>query len=200
MSALKKKIAAKKAEEDAAKAPAPPPPPPPPKAKAEDPNALKSGFLGNAELYPEGSAEGSSKGWRKGSANSVALDLESTADAYTITGEFREAGRYVGKEDFKVERLGLALRVRGSDDDRESAENGAAESLVSGLDQTINLPPDASNDGMTADYTDCKLVITIPRLRDGPLAELVAGLSLSEALAVGSALERGAAAAPSPEE
>ena len=143
---------------------------------------MKAGFL-DGSLYPEGSTEAAPSGWRKGSANSVQLTIEVTDAAYVIIGQFREAGRFLGKEDFNVERLGLALRVRGSDTDPDS--------LVSGLDTTVSLPPDASNDGMSADFTDSTLRIVVPRLRDGPLADLVAGLSLAEAQAVGAALERG---------
>ena len=58
----------------------------------------------------------------------------------------------------------------------------------------VQLPPDAAAEGLQAEFAAGKLKILIPRLRDGPLAELVASLSLSDAQAVGATLEREAAA------
>ena len=193
MSALRKKIAEKKAAEEAAKAAAAAenplpvaPPPPPPKPKPDGP--IKSGFLAKdgALLYPDGSNEAAPSLWRKGGTEETKLELKAFDDKYVVSGDFKAAGRFLGKEDFKVERLGLVLRIRGTAEDPES--------LVAGLDTTVNLPPDASHEGLEAEYggenNQYMLRITIPRVTEGPLAELVAGMSLQQAQAMGAAIER----------
>jgi hypothetical protein len=191
MAALRKKIAQKRAEEAAAQPPAPAivKEPQPKAERASDASAIKSGFLSNGTLYPEGSTEAQPKLWRKGGSEATKLTLSASAAAYVIEGDFRVGGThtdYIGKEDFKVERQGLTLRVQGCDDNPSS--------LVSGVDVSVVLPPDAAAEGMTADFFNSTLSIRVPRIQDGPLAELVAKCAtLEEAQAVGAALERGAA-------
>lgn len=139
MSALRKKIAEKKAAEaQRASASSTTAPTPAPAPKATTPGAdlggLKQGFLsGQNELYPAGSAEAAPALWRSG-ASKASFELRSTPTAYEVCAHFKEAGRFLGKEDFKVSRQGLVLRVRGGGDDPQS--------LVAGLDESLHLPPD----------------------------------------------------------
>jgi len=200
MSALRKKIAEKKkaeTERSSASSTAAPPPAPAPKATVSgaDAGGFKQGFLsGHDELYPVGSAEAAPALWRSGTSK-AAFELSSTPTAYEICARFKEAGRFLGKEDFEVSRQGLVLRVRGSGADPQS--------LVAGLDESLHLPPDADWEGMAAEFVDCALRIRIPRLTDGPLAELVSTLSLEQAVAIGAQLEAHASegevsSAPSP--
>ena len=76
-----------------------------------------------------------------------------------IVGEFKEAGRYIGKEDFAVSRSGLNLRVRGNPQEDP-------QSLVSGFDQSVQLPIDCNLAELSADFRACALRITVPRLKE----------------------------------
>ena len=189
MAALRKKIAEKKAASDP---PAQPVAAQRPTAPAKEDGLIKAGFLQNGELYPDGSNEAAPSGWRQGGVRAN-LTLTATPENYVVEGDFKEAGHYLGKEDFNVEKIGLTLRVKGKNK-AASEDASEAESLVSGLDEVVQLPPDAAAEGLQAEFAAAKLKIVIPRLRDGPLAELVASLSLSDAQAVGATLEREAAA------
>ena len=212
MAALRKKIAQRRAEASPAETPVEEPPSPSvaQPATSSDPK-LKTGFLDGKPLYPDGSTEAAAPLWRKGGSTRAELKVESTADAYVVTGDFRAAGRYLGKEDFLVDRQGLTLRIRGNDAEKDSYAiarsrcvlfdarlsctphvprvHSRVRRLVSGLDETVSLPPDAAADGMTADFSDATLRITIPRLREGPLADLVANLTLAEAQTAGRDFE-----------
>ena len=212
MAALRKKIAQRRAEASPAETPVEEPPSPSvaQPATSSDPK-LKTGFLDGKPLYPDGSTEAAAPLWRKGGSARAELKVESTADAYVVTGDFRAAGRYLGKEDFLVDRQGLTLRIRGNDAEKDSYAiarsrcvlfdarlsctphvprvHSRVRRLVSGLDETVSLPPDAAAVGMTADFSDATLRITIPRMREGPLADLIANLTLAEAQAVGRDFE-----------
>ena len=212
--ALRKKIAQRRAEASPAETPLREERPSPAvtqPATSSDAGKLKTGFLDGAALYPDGSTEAAAPLWRKGGSARAELKVEATAEAYVVAGDFRAAGRYLGKEDFLVERQGLTLRVRGNHAEPDSCAIARSRCvlrdarlslsphaprvqlrvrrLVSGLDESVSLPPDAAADGMTADFSDATLRITIPRLREGPLADLVANLTLAEAQTAGRDFE-----------
>ena len=186
MSALKKKIAEKKAAEQKAREqqqqqqqPAAQAPSPAvaqsldAKAPSKAAPSYKKGFLESGTLlYPEGSNEAAPKMWRGRDPSKKVFALHKTESGYEIRGEFREAGRYLGKEDFEVTRDGLNMRIRG---------NPAADeqSLVRGLDETIALPPDTDVTAAAADYYDCTLTIKLPRSQE--LHELLKHLTLEQA-------------------
>ena len=159
MSGLRKAIEAKKRAAEAAAAsivaeeadPAPAPAPAPARAPAEPAKpdgGMKQGFLSGGSLYPEGSREAAPALWRRGGSGTAdgAAPLftlvSDDAAAYTVVGEFKQAGRYVGKEDFAVTREGQRLHIVG---------NPSADpmSLVSGLDEYVSLPLDAVWEGKT---------------------------------------------------
>jgi hypothetical protein len=186
MSALRKKIAEKKkAEEQAAAASraAEPPSvasdPPSTGARSERAPQPLAGFLSRGALYPEGSNEGAPELWRSKQDFSGLFQLITTPTEYEVRGAFREAGRYLGKEDFAVERADLSLRIKGN-------PQGDAQSLVAGLDETIAIPMDAGWEGVTADYSDNTLSIRIPRSPE--VAELLSQMSLEEAKALAAKL------------
>ena len=214
MSALRKKIAEKKANSEAEKkppaplpppplppppaqqdhseesrlaaAPSPastlPPPPPPPVSKAiprpSNSSGMKQGWLSKGLLYPEGSSEAAPKMWRATDAaeRPKVFQVLSTADEYEVCGDFSAAGRFIGKEDFRVTRDGLRLRIQGN-------PNEDPQSLVAGLDEVVTLPIDAAFEGMSAEYTKTfALSIRIPRSRE--VQELLAQLSIEEREAI----------------
>ena len=214
MSALRKKIAEKKANSEAEKkppapppppplppppaqqdhseesrlaaAPSPastlPPPPPPPVSKAtprpSNSSGLKQGWLSKGLLYPEGSSEAAPKMWRATDAaeRPKVFQVLSTPDDYEVCGDFSAAGRFIGKEDFRVTRDGLRLRIQGN-------PNDDPQSLVAGLDEVVTLPIDAAFEGMSAEYTKTfALSIRIPRSRE--VQELLAQLSVEEREAI----------------
>ena len=81
-------------------------------------------------------------------------------DQYEVVGNFNAAGSYIGKEDFDISRSGYTLRVKG----RPPEEAGAPESLVSGVDESVQLPLDADWDAITAEFRGCTLRVTVPRI------------------------------------
>jgi hypothetical protein len=141
---------------------------------------LKKGFLGggSSPLYPDGSREALPTGWRSKQALSErqkVFELASTADGYEVRGAFREAGRFLGKEDFDVAREGFKMRIRGH-------PNADKQSFVAGLDETVALPGDADWTRISAEYRECCLTIRIGRSEQ--LAEWLAQLTLDEARAL----------------
>ncbi len=76
-----------------------------------------------------------------------------------IVGDFKEAGRFIGKEDFAVSRSGLSLRIRGNPQEDP-------QSLVAGFDQTVELPIDSDVAGLSADFRACALRVTVPRRKE----------------------------------
>ena len=98
---------------------------------------MQRGFLAKAggALYPEGSSEARPGCWRSEGAKPK-LQLHTSDREYEVVGSFKEAGAYLGKEDFEVVRNGLVLRVRGN-------PQNDPQSLVAGFDQSFELPLDA---------------------------------------------------------
>ena len=140
-----------------APAPSPAPPKPKPKPKPKDESGLKKGWLSSGTLYPEGSTEAAPQLWRSKDIVERAgkiFTLDSSEAGYEIRGTFKEAGRFLGKEDFEVTRTGLTLRIRGHPD-------ADAQSLVKGLDESVTLPADADFSSISADYTDSVLSIRV---------------------------------------
>ena len=80
--------------------------------------------------------------------------MESSEAGYEIRGTFKEAGRFLGKEDFEVTRNGLTLRIRGHPD-------ADAQSLVKGLDETVTVPADADFSCISAVYTESVLCVKV---------------------------------------
>jgi len=89
------------------------------------------------------------------------LEVKTSPDAYEVVGLFKEAGTYLGKEDFEVTRTDLKLRVRGNPQDDP-------RSLVAGFEESVELMPDCDFSGMTAEFRERALRITIPRIK-GPV-------------------------------
>lgn len=83
---------------------------------------------------------------------------------HRVVGRFTEAGHYLGKEDFELVRTGLKLRIKGN-------PNADPNSLVAGLDETLELPGDSDFERMGADFYDRTLTVTIPRVH-GPQVAL----------------------------
>ena len=181
MSGLRAQIAAKKKAAEAAKAPPPAitaaapaaasagvaaaAPKPAPQPAAPEPGGglksdVKKGFLNanSGALYPEGSKEGAPELWR-GKAAAPVLEVRSSPQQYEVVGNFAAAGHYVGKEDFEISRSGVTLRVRG-----RTAEGQGLESLVAGLDESVQLPLDADWEGIAAEFVHPTLRVTVPRL------------------------------------
>ena len=139
---------------------------------------MKQGWLSKGLLYPEGSSEAAPKMWRATDAaeRPKVFQVLSTADEYEVCGDFSAAGRFIGKEDFRVTRDGLRLRIQGN-------PNEDPQSLVAGLDEVVTLPIDAAFEGMSAEYTKTfALSIRIPRSRE--VQELLAQLSIEEREAI----------------
>ena len=122
---------------------------------------MKKGFLSQngGALYPEGSNECAPELWRA-KAEKPVLEIQSSATQYEVVGNFNAAGSYIGKEDFDISRSGYTLRVKG----RPPEEAGAPESLVSGVDESVQLPLDADWDAITAEFRGCTLRVTVPRI------------------------------------
>ena len=186
MSGLRAQIAAKKKAAEAAKAPPPaitaaapaapaapaaasagvaaaapkPAPQPAPEPGGGLKSDVKKGFLNanSGALYPEGSKEGAPELWR-GKAAAPVLEVRSSPQQYEVVGNFAAAGHYVGKEDFEISRSGVTLRVRG-----RTAEGQGLESLVAGLDESVQLPLDADWEGIAAEFVHPTLRVTVPRL------------------------------------
>lgn len=135
----------------------PPPQPKPEQSKPKDKSGIKKGWLSSGTLYPEGSTEAAPHLWRSkdivGRKGKI-FSLEASDAGYEIRGTFKEAGRFLGKEDFEVTRTGLTLRIRGHPD-------ADAQSLVKGLDEHVTLPADADFSHISADYTDAVLTIKL---------------------------------------
>lgn len=139
---------------------------------------MKQGWLSKGLLYPEGSSEAAPKMWRATDAaeRPKVFQVLSTPDEYEVCGDFSAAGRFIGKEDFRVTRDGLRLRIQGN-------PNEDPQSLVAGLDEVVTLPIDAAFEGMSAEYTKTfALSIRIPRSRE--VQELLAQLSVEEREAI----------------
>ena len=121
---------------------------------------VKKGFLNQnaGALYPEGSNEQSPELWRKKQTAPV-LEVVTSEKQYEVVGRFTAAGHYVGKEDFDISRTGATLRVRA-----KAPEEGAPESLISGIDESVQLPLDADFESVSADFSHYTLRITVPRL------------------------------------
>jgi len=190
MSALRKKIAEKKAAEIQQKPPVVPPPSnpvpasaavagvasaPPSTAPADaaTPGGISLGWLSKGSLYPEGSDEAAPKMWRGiNTARPNVFQLLTHDDYYEVQGDFGAASNYIGREDFAVTRNGLQLHIKGN-------PNDDPQSLVAGLEETVTLPIDAAFEGMSAEYTkQFTLVIRIPRARE--MQQLLAQLSVEE--------------------
>ncbi|KAL1495716.1 hypothetical protein AB1Y20_016579 [Prymnesium parvum] len=175
MSGLRKAIASRKAAAATSSSPPPPPTAPapapaaPPSAPAPAPapsSSIRRGFLASAPpLYPDGSAEASAP------ARAPRFELRALDEGYEVLGRFEEAGRFLGKEDFDVTRAGRRLRIKGN-------PQNDPQSLVSTLDETIDLPLDADWEGMQAEFVHCCLRISIRRVPQlgALLAELQARL------------------------
>jgi len=165
MSALRKKIAEKKAAEIQQKPPVVPPPSnpvpasaavagvasaPPSTAPADaaTPGGISLGWLSKGSLYPEGSDEAAPKMWRGiNTARPNVFQLLTHDDYYEVQGDFGAASNYIGREDFAVTRNGLQLHIKGN-------PNDDPQSLVAGLEETVTLPIDAAFEGMSAEYTN----------------------------------------------
>ena len=184
MSALRKKILEKKKALDESSGSSPAPAPAPAshivqrsQAKVED-GGIKKGWLSSGSLYPEGSTEATPHLWRSREIverNGKIFDVTTLDTAYEVRGTFKEAGRFLGKEDFAVTRTGFSLRICGSPDADE-------QSLVKGLDETVTLPADADFEQVSAEYLDCTLCIKVAR--STRLQELLKQLSPEEAQAL----------------
>ena len=189
MSGLRAQIMAKKAAAEAAKAPQPAPTvaPAAPAPEREAPAAgkasgaaaslqtgtkkgeaaagpqagMKKGFLtqNSGALYPEGSNECAPELWRA-KAEKPVLETQTSATQYEIVGNFNAAGSYIGKEDFDISRSGYTLRVKG----RPPEEAGAPQSLIAGVDESVQLPLDADWAAINAEFRGCTLRITVPRI------------------------------------
>eukprot|EP00966_Prymnesium_polylepis_P190471 4414221-Prymnesium_polylepis.1 len=162
---------------------------------------FQQGFLnkGAGALYPEGSTEAAPPLW--GSTLRPAqpvLELTTLPERYEVVGRFHEAGRFLGKEDFAVTRNGRELHVKGNPQndpqscaraplDRHAlarttptpscsflAAHACARRLVAALDETIKLPLDAEWDGMSAEFAEYCLRISVGRNPD--VAALLAEL------------------------
>ena len=122
---------------------------------------MKKGFLtqNSGALYPEGSNECAPELWRA-KAEKPVLEIQTSANQYEIVGNFNAAGSYIGKEDFDISRSGYTLRVKG----RPPEEAGAPQSLIAGVDETVQLPLDADWDAINAEFRGCTLRITVPRI------------------------------------
>lgn len=202
--ALRAKIAAKKREEELAKGGANPPAAAQPAADkppatasaitapagaaassvgAAGPSAsgIRQGFLSSATLYPEGSSESAPALWRSAGAAANVFELVPGETEHLIRGSFRQAGHYLGKEDFAVTRNGLSLRIKGN-------PNDDPQSLVAGLDETVPLPLDTLPDGLSAEYADCTLTIRMPVNIE--LRELMLQLSPEEVQALAARLSQ----------
>ena len=132
------------------------------KSEAAGPQAgMKKGFLtqNSGALYPEGSNECAPELWRA-KAEKPVLEIQTSASQYEIVGNFNAAGSYIGKEDFDISRSGYTLRVKG----RPPEEAGAPQSLIAGVDETVQLPLDADWDAINAEFRGCTLRITVPRI------------------------------------
>ena len=81
------------------------------------------------------------------------------AGKVSVVQDTQAAGHYVGKEDFEISRSGVTLRVRG-----RTAEGQGLESLVAGLDESVQLPLDADWEGIAAEFVHPTLRVTVPRL------------------------------------
>ena len=83
----------------------PPPQPKPEQSKPKDKSGIKKGWLSSGTLYPEGSTEAAPHLWRSkdivGRKGKI-FSLEASDAGYEIRGTFKEAGRFLGKEDFEV--------------------------------------------------------------------------------------------------
>ena len=121
---------------------------------------VKKGFLNSnsGALYPEGSNEAAPALWR-GKGSEPVLKTLTSPEQYEVVGNFKAAGDYVGKEDFDISHTGPTLRVRG-----KTAEEDMTQSLVAGIDETVELPIDADWDKISAEYRNCELHIVIPRI------------------------------------
>ena len=164
---------------------------PSPSAAAAGPQTgFKKGFLtqNSGALYPEGSNECAPELWRA-KAEKAVLEIQTSATQYEIVGNFNAAGSYIGKEDFDISRSGYTLRVRG----RPAEEPGAPQSLVAGVDESVQLPLDADWDAIAAEFRGCTLRICVPRIPPEQVPERVlppqmlrklAALSVEEAKAL----------------
>ena len=134
---------------------------------------LQAGFLSRGMLYPDGSTEGVRAGWRgiHGGSSKNVFQLIESPSAYEVRGSFREAGSFLGKEDFAVTRKGRTLRIRGDPE-------AGPQSLVRDLDEAIELPLDAEWDRMSAEYAEFALTIRVPR--NAELRELLSRLTVDE--------------------
>ena len=122
---------------------------------------MKKGFLtqNSGALYPEGSNECAPELWRA-KAEKPVLEIHTSATQYEIVGNFNAAGSYIGKEDFDISRSGYTLRVKG----RPPEEAGAPQSLIAGVDESVQLPLDADWDAISAEFRGCTLRVTVPRI------------------------------------
>ena len=133
----------------------------PSEAPAGPQKGIKKGFLtqNSGALYPEGSNECAPELWRA-KAEKPVLEIQTSATQYEIVGNFNAAGSYIGKEDFDISRSGYTLRVKG----RPPEEPGAPQSLIAGVDESIQLPLDADWDAINAEFRGCTLRVTVPRI------------------------------------
>ena len=164
MSALHRKLKARKGEEPKPDA-APPPPANRGGAAARAPllpnasdTGMRRGFMSAADLYPHGSSEAgravTNLSWReKMASGKPVFELRSVPDGYEVYGAFREAGRFLGKEDFVITRTGFHLRIAGNVARDEQC-------LVAGLDEAVPLPVDVEWETVSAEYKDCELVVS----------------------------------------
>jgi hypothetical protein len=72
-------------------------------------NGMRRGFMSAADLYPTGSSEGgravSGLSWKeKAAAGQPVFQLRTLPDGYEVYASFREAGRFLGKDDFTITR------------------------------------------------------------------------------------------------